>query len=244
MSETVTKTMDELIREITEERLQQPHMAREDVLGEAREFLITITRDKAELETKGDVADIIDSYGSRIDTCDKAGSAFNTSLFDKHENRKNWDVVEPGAYDFKWFLLEELDFCFENLASEKKYVKEIRKGRGRRDLVCDYGDISALIAKNRLYLEANYFDFSYETKCNEDGAVLAELLSKMVTSPEHVEEEKQFYYKAYTYLNEATQKLRRIGQHLYRRDLEKLEEYKSDHYKSIGALNTGSTTAE
>ncbi len=235
MSESVEKTMEEIVRAISEDQVQQPHMAREDVIGEAREFSIVIKRDSADLVKKGHVAEMIASYDARIELYDGAASTFATSLFDKTSHHNNWDFVEKGAYEFKWFLLEELDFCFENYPEGKKYVKEIRKGRGRRDLVCDYSDTAALIEKERARLTESFFDFSLEEKCKTDGRVLAELLSNMMMSPELVEEHKIFSYQAFTYLNEATQELRRIGQHIFRRDADKLAEYKSDHYQNLHA---------
>ncbi len=238
MSELEPKSIKQTVREISEESLQQPHMARIDVIGEAREFSITIKRDSPELLKKGDVKQMIQSYDKRIAIYDEAASTYATSLFDKTEHHNNWDFIEKDSYSFKWFLLEELDFCFENHPAGKKYVKAIRKGRGRRDLVCDYSDASALIEKERPVLEENFFDFTLEEKCKADGAKLADLLSKMNMSPELVEEHKIFCYQAFTHLNEATQELRRIGQHVFRRDADKLNEYKSEHYQNLRSKRT------
>lgn len=244
MSEITTKTVEERVLEITGERMQQPHMAREDVLGEAREFAIIVKEDRPALEAKGVPADYFDTYDEAISFYNSAASVYATSLFDKTEYHNRWNAREKGAYAFKWFLLEELMFCTEGHPEEQKYIKAIRRGRGRRDLVCDYSDSAAFIDRNRPLLEANHFDFTLETKCKEDGAELAELLSYMSTSPEMVEEHKTLAYQAFTFMNEMTQEFRRVGQHIFRRDPERLELYKSDHFVTIGSAKAGNSESE
>jgi len=55
--------------------------------------------------------------------------------------------------------------------------------------------------------------------------------------PELVDEHKILYYQAYTLLNESTQKFRDFGQHIFRNDPEKVNEYKSTHYINMGKQN-------
>jgi len=227
-------TLESQARSINENDAQQPHMPREDTLGEARKLAIAVSNDRERFEARGISAEEIDIYPQKIELYANASSAFVTSLFDKSEHRLNWDEIEPEAYRFKWDMLDELEFSLRNNPSELKYVKKIRAGRGRRDLVCDYRDSVTLIGKNRTILEEAFFDFSIEQQAKDDMEILADLLSKMETSPELVDEHKIFCYQAYTLLNESTQKFRDFGQHIFRNDPEKLDQYKSDHFQKIG----------
>ena len=53
-------------------------------------------------------------------------------------------------------------------------------------------------------------------------------------SPGELEELKTLAYQAFTYLQEAVSEIRENGQHVFWKDENRLDLYKSDHYQRIG----------
>ncbi len=237
-------TMEQVVRAISANAIQTPRMAREDILAESRMLELAFQRDKAKFVARMMDQSIVDGYGERISLYDKAAAVYYATLFEKTDARIQWEANEKTFNNLKWETIEEMRFAARKFPTVLAYIDKIAEGKGFRDTVCDFSDIPELINNYRGVLEENGFDFALETACIQTRGIISKLLSKAEMSPVLIEEHKIFMYQAYTYLNEATAEIREFGQHIFRKDPEKLDDYKSEYYQNKGSLRTNNTSPE
>ena len=218
---------------IPEEKTKTPNMARDDVIGEAEELNIVGLEDEEALVKASCPREYIKTLDERIGAYSHASSVWENSEFSKSDARKQWLEIEGHAYDIKEELLHDLLHALRNNPDQLKYLKKITAGHGRRDLVMDFKD-AAVIGRNNIdALQAIHFAPKRLDDAEKMHEKLSNLLAESSMSPSELEELKKAAYQAYTYLQEAVAEIRVNGQHVFWKDPERLDLYKSDHYQKL-----------
>lgn len=223
---------------IPNDKTKTPHMARDDIIGEAEELKIAALEDEEVLVKASCPREYIKTLDERIGAFSHASSVWENSEFAKSESKKQWLEEEKRAYDIKKEFLHELGHALRNNPDQLQYLKKITAGHGKRDLVMDFKDGAVLGKKNIKALEAIGFDLNRLDEAEALHDKLSNLLSEATMSPEELEELKTNAYLAFTYLAEAVSEIRANGQHVFWKDPERLDLYKSDHYQKIGKTRT------
>ena len=218
---------------IPEDKMKTPNMTRNDVIGEAEELKIVALEDKEVLVKASCQVEYIETLDERIGAFSHASSIWENSEFVKSEAKIKWIEDEKLSYDFKAELLHDLGHALRGNPDQLKYLKKITKGHGKRDLVMDLKDGAVLGRNNKEALEAIGFDLNRLDEAEAMHDKLSNLLSESNMSPGVLEELKTLAYQAYTYLQEASSEIRENGQHVFWKDEERLELYKSDHYQNL-----------
>ena len=219
---------------IPKDKIKTPNMARDDVMGEAEELKIVALEDEEVLVKASCPRKFIKTLDERIGAYAHASSVWENSEFTKSEARKKWLEMEGPAYDIKEELLHDLAHALRNSPDQQKYLKKITAGHGKRDLVMDFKDGAVLGRNNKEALQAINFDLKRLDDADAMHDTLSNLLAESSMSPSELEELKTRAYQAYTYLQEAVAEIRINGQHVFWKDPERLDLYKSDHYQRIG----------
>lgn len=223
---------------IPADKMKTPNMARDDVLGEAEELKIVALEDVEVLVKASCPGKYIKTLDERIGAYSHASSVWENSEFEKSEARKQWLEEEQPAYDLKGDFLHDLGHALRNKPDQLQYLKKITAGYGKRDLVMDFKDGAVLARNNIESLEAINFDMNRIDAAEALHDKLSNLRAKSTMSPEELKELKTAAYQAYTYLQEAVAEIRVNGQHVFWKDPERLDLYKSDHYQRIGKTRT------
>jgi hypothetical protein len=219
---------------ISADKIKTPKMARVDVIGEAEELKVAALEDKDALVKAGCPKEFINTLDERIGAYSHASSVWENSEFAKSEAKKQWMEEEKPAYEFKEQLLHALSHGLRGNPGELKYVKKISAGHGRRDLVLDFKDIAVLGKRNAQALSAIGFDPADLDRAEALHEKLSNLLSEAGMDSEELTELKTLAYQAYTFLEEAVAEIRENGRYVFWKDEERLDLYKSDHYRKIG----------
>lgn len=229
---------------IPREDLLSMHMARRDVIGEAEELKIVSTEDMEVLVKASCPRVYIETLDERIGAYAHASSIWENSEFDTSEARKEWLGVEGPAFDKKSQLLHDMKHGLRNEPDQLRYLKKITKGGGNLDLVMDFKDAATLGRKNLPALSAVNFDLSRLDDAEATYDKLSDLRSASNMSPADLEELKILAFQAFTYLQEAVAEIRINGQHVFWKDPERLDLYKSDHYQRVGKIRTKNEESE
>ena len=176
----------------------------------------------------------IKTLDERVGTYAHASSVWENSEFIKSEARKKWLEIEKPAYDLKEELLHDMAHALRNNPAEMEYLSKITVGHGKRDLVLDFKDAAVLGRKNKDDLEAINFEFTRLDEAEKMHDNLSNIRADAEMNPSELEELKTKAYQAYTYLQEAVAEIRINGQHVFWKNPERLDLYKSDHYQRIG----------
>lgn len=225
------------VSQITEDKLLSPTMDTQTIIGEAEELNTICSGDSKELLKVKLAHEVLESYSDRIDAFIVAEAEYNAVAFAKSEALTQWRAIEEEVSHRKFDLITILRFCFEekNMQSEIKELKRISQGRGRRDMTVDYMELNKMAEK---YIDL--FDV-----VGEDGAAhvaytaqtfekLRALLGDINIAPAEVREKELLAKQVFTYLQQATNEIRRRGQFAFRNNEMKLNEYKSDFHQYLG----------
>jgi len=235
-SEDALKKLHEAIESIPDDEIVTPTMPVADVIGEAEELLKNAAADRDVLIKSGLDAALIDSLSDRIAAYAKAEANHNAVAFAKSEARKEWEKLKPEADDIKQTLIHSLRFVFKrnNMNAELKSVAEISKGKGYRDLVMDLMELHTLAEKYTDMLAKVGVDNKVINDANVMFGKLRKLLGDINTQPKDVAAAKKTAQKAYTYLWQAVDEIREVGQFAFWKDEKKADLYRSDFYQNIG----------
>jgi antitoxin component HigA of HigAB toxin-antitoxin module len=228
-----------IIEAIPDEEVVTPTMPPDDIIGEAEELLNTALEDKDILIKSGLKSEYIDSLSDRIGAYAISVSEFNAFAFTQNEAKKEWNNIEPEAIELKQTLMHYLRFIFKrnDMKEDLKSLAEIAKGRGRRDLLLDLMDLHKLASKHLELLKTIGMDESIVNDANDMFERLRALLGDIKGEPEVVEHKKMMMKKAYTYLWKAVDEIRDFGQFAFWKDENKLEQYRSEHYRNLGKMS-------
>ena len=229
---------------ISENEIKTPKMARDDTIGESEELKIVALQDSDSLIKSGCSEIFITTLDERIGAYSHASSIWENSEFAKSESKKQWIEKEKIAYEFKSDLLHNLGYALRKNPDELKYVKKISAGRGKRDLVLDFKDISVLGKRNIDALKAIGFDPANLEKAESMYDTLSNLLSSANMSSGELSELKNLAYQAYTYLQQAVEEIRETGQFVFWKDKKRLDLYKSDHFQKSGRAKKNNENEE
>jgi hypothetical protein len=112
------------------------------------------------------------------------------------------------------------------------------------DLVMDFKDGATLGRNNIKALKAINFDLNRLDEAEAMHDRLSNLRSASSMSPADLQELKILAFQAFTYLWQAVAEIRVNGQHVFWKDPERLDLYKSDHYQRVGRIRRKSDETE
>lgn len=232
----MSDTLEQKIRKIPAETVRQPYMKREEMLAEVRTLSVVKKRDKAEFMKRNFNEALLDSLDAHIDIFATASSQHEITQFQLSAKKAEWDGIEGPAYTLKWNALEEFTFCFRKEPELLKYVARITRGRGRRDLACDFYDIAAITKAHNGLLEEGGFDPAMTASIEQYSEKLSKLLGEVNSTDELANPHKLFMEQAFTAMITIADEIREYGLHIFRNDETKLTDYKNSWYQKIGGI--------
>ena len=150
--------------------------------------------------------------------------------FKKEEAQRQWNQVYPAAYKLRNNLVHHFRFAFRKDESLYGRVKEIADGNGHADMIQDLIILSILGKKNPGLLMGINFDMSLLDQASEMSARLTTLWAMATGKKMEYNESKRLRDKAYTYLKEAVDEIRKVGKYVFWKDSERLKGYRSAYY--------------
>lgn len=220
------------ITAIGTDRLRPRFDSMEDLFEQTSQLITYVREDRAAFEAipRFDIS-IIDTLEDRLNALIYLFGYYTEVALNKSEAREQWDALEPQAHQLKRDIIESLRFIYEELGDDKrlKELTEIAIGTGRKDLFCDFAQLSGVAVRDKAHLISMGLP---ETIVEDTDAIRDQLLplfGSLEATPEEVEKRALMVQQSFTWLDEAVSEIRRYGKFAFRNDAEKQERYKNQN---------------
>jgi len=187
--------------------------------------------DKDQLMARGLTESWLEVLMARVQASRHAQGMWFKERHAKQDAEREWKEKSPTGYQLRDQLLDEFDFAFYQHPSLLSRLDEAKKGNSHSDMIQDLTDLALLGKDNIPLLEATNFDLLLLDQAIVLSDELARILA--IANGEKAEDgsAKILRDKAYTYLKEAVDEIRRVGKFVFRTNPERLVGYQIQYYK-------------
>jgi len=201
------------------------------MLQEAENLEHWVQEDKPLLIAVGLDWKVVDSINTRAGALRYLQGEWSTKFQSKDEAQKEWNLRSPEAYSLHDELIHHGLFAYRNMPDVLTKVQRIADGSGHADMIQDLTDLAALAKAYPAPLTAIGVDLALFDKAGVLSEEMADLLARANGSRMHSNVTVQTRNKAYTYLKEAMDEVRRCGQYAFWRNEERKRGYVSMYMK-------------
>ncbi len=145
------------------------------------------------------------------------------------EAHEIWKKEAPEAFEMRDLLLDELDFAFYNRPDLLNQLSDIKEGNSNSDMILDLSNIVILAKDHTELLQATAFEMANLDKAMDMSERLGALNAAFQRERNESHPAKIMRDKAYTYLKEAVDEIRRVGRFVFRHQADILEAYQRSY---------------
>ena len=221
----------EAIRQIPDKKAQRPYIPINIYLQEAENLYLWAWPDKDKLIAGGLVEDILADLPKRAAACRTAQALWNREYRFRSEIHQEWKEKCRAAFTFRSHLLHTFRYAFRD---HPDLLIQLRLNAGKKTqagLIQSLNNLAVLGKSNTQLLGAILFDLNELDHAKKQSDELASELARITTLRKRVKTEKQIRDKAYTYLKEAVDEIRRCGRYVFWHDKNRLKGYSSKHIR-------------
>ena len=223
--------------------LKFPAMPMGVYLQEAADLYAWMQADKDELVGAGYDWQAAEGLPTRIGAARHAQSIWKACRFARAEAQKQYAEESPAAFDLRDIIVHHMLFAYRDQADVLSRVQAVMEGSGNADMLQDLSDLAVIGRTYPEPLRKINFDVDLLTQADETVLRLSPLLATATgeTSPDN--EAKLNRDRSYTYLKEAVDEIRVVGQYVFWRDRKRARGYGSDYLRRHRS-SAGATTAD
>ena len=204
------------IEAINEDQLIHIPMPVNHILQEAEDLYHTCSNDKELLINKSAVDEsLIEDLNARAGALRYIQGEWNQGVEHLQESLKEWANVSPEAFRFRDELSHHFLYAYRNLPDVLEALRNIMDGSSNDDMIQDLTDLSIMGKSNPEPLEVIHFDMTLLDKAAKMSDDLADLLAKVNGVRESNSPIKILRDKAYLYLKQAMDEIRKAGQYIF-----------------------------
>jgi hypothetical protein len=219
------------IQAIPEKNLTYPAIPVDVALQEAEDLLVWCLPDVNQLAKAGLDKKLVDNLPARIGALRHIQSQWQKDYRSLEEAQKEWALKSPAAYDLQTELIHHFLFAYYKEPDLHARTQKIAEGSGHADMIQDLSDLAALGKANQKPLVTIHLDLSLLDKAETMSQQMAVLLAN--ANGKRMEDNKMRLLrdKAFVYMKEAVDEIRRCGQYVFWRDEQKRKGYYSKYNK-------------
>ncbi len=158
------------------------------------------------------------------------------------EAKTEWKERSPYAYGLRDELVHDCMYAFRNIPEVLVKVQAIAEGTGHVDMIQDLSDLSALGKTYSAPLVAIGVDMALFDVAGTLSAEMAGVLARLNGSRRGTNANIDIRNKAYTYLKQVVDEVRRCGQYVFWRNEERKVGYVSIYMKNKVAKSKGKSS--
>ncbi len=220
-----------IIEAIPENLVNYPGIPVEVALQEAEDLYVWCQQDKDLLVKAGLDWKLAEDLLARTGACRYVQSQWQKEYRSLEQAQKDWAEKSPAAYDLRDELNHHFFFAYAKIPDLYARVQKIAEGSTHADMIQDLSDLAALGKANPEPLKAINIDLSLLDKAETTAPEMAQLLAnangkKMEDNKMRLLRDKAFYY-----MKEAMDEIRRVGQYVFWKDEQRRKGYVSKFNK-------------
>ena len=242
---TATKTINELVLEISEDKIVSTAIPVAIAIGEAGVLHQYALEDKEELLAKGLSEDTINELAPRAKFLQEQQSVWTAVYESALTSTQEWEEKIEEASLLQRELKYDFQFAYRNHPDILKKLQNILDGNGHMDLIQDLSDYPAFARQYPEPLEAILFDTTKTERALQLSHELFDLMNKVdgVKNSKN-RPEKLMRDRAYTYLKQLVDEIRAYGKYAFWNNEEKQKRYSSEYQRRKFARNTKEKTSD
>jgi hypothetical protein len=221
-----------IIETIADKEVKYPDMPVDVALQEAEDLYVWCQPDKDLLVKAGLKLEYVDDLPVRAGSLRYSQSQWQRDFRSQEEVQKEWAEKSPAAYDLRDELLHHFYHAFYKVNDLYARTQKIAEGSGHADMIQDLSDLAVLGKANTTYLTAVGIDLSLLDMAETQSVQMAALLAQVNGKRMEDNALRLIRDKAYMYLKEAVDEIRRCGQYIFWRDEQRKKGYISKYGKS------------
>jgi len=228
----VTKTIEELVREITVDQIVSPTIPVDISVGEAGQLHQYVSEDKPELLAKGLSEDLIKQLIPGAKFLQNKQSEWTAVYQSALSNTQEWEAkIEEGRL-LQRELKNDFQFAYRKHPAILKKLDQILDGSGNMDLIQDLSDYPVFAQQHPEPLEAILLDTAKTERAKQVSLELTDLMNKVdgVKNSKN-RPEKLMRDRAYTYLKQLVDEIRAYGKYAFWDNEEKQQRYSSEYLR-------------
>lgn len=213
-------------------------------LQEAEDLYEWCQADKEQLTNAALDWNLVTDLPGRIGACRYIQSVWQKEFKSVEAAQKEWSEKSPAAFNLRDELLHHCFHGYRNIPDLLRKAQKIAEGAGNADMIQDLSDLSVLGKSSsepltRINVDMSLFDLAETT-----SAAMADLLAKSNGARLTDNKLKITRDKAYTYMKEAVDEIRRTGQYVFWRNEERKKGYASRFLQQKAAKAKKETSSE
>lgn len=220
------------IEAIKDNDVKAPDMPIDTFVQESENLHEWAFDDKALLFARGLKPQVLTELSDGSGACRHAEALWFKQRYGKQEAEKQWSEESPAAYALHNDLIYEFEFAFVGNAALLSRVNQIKTGNGHADMIQDLTNLSLLGQDNLPLLKKTKFDETLLPKAITVSDTMADILARATGDKAENSEAKTLRDKAYTYLRQRVDEVRRYGKFIFRKDKDRLVGYRSQYYRN------------
>ena len=227
---SATKTIEELVLEISIDQIVSPTIPVDITIGESGKLHQYAMEDKEALLAKGLSEDLIQALTPRAKFLQNKQSEWTAVYQSAQTSTQRWEAKIEEARLLQRELKCDFQFAYRNDPNILRKVKNIVNGHGNMDLIQDLSDYYAFAKQYPEPLTAILFNTSKTERAKLISLELIDLMNEvdgMKNSKNRPE--KLMRDRAYTYLKQLVDEIRAYGKYAFWNDEEKQKRYSSEY---------------
>ena len=233
------ETLLPIITAIPDDQIKSPAMPVEDFAREGEILYSWCRTDREALMARALDWDIVTSLPMRIGAMREASSRWENRRFDYGELGKTWKKSSDDGHYFRDFLLREFRYAYDEDPALLSKVSRIAEGSGNADMIQDLNDLAVLGREYAEPLNATRFDLAHLDHAAHLSDVLGTMQADAQIGRDQNSDALVIRNQSYTYLKQAMDAVRKLGQLVFWENDDRLRGYYSQYYKKANkAKNT------
>ena len=212
-------------------------------LQEAADLYAWMQADKDKLVGAGFDWQAAEGLPTRIGAARHAQSIWKACRFARAEAQKQYAEESPSAFDLRDTIVHHMLFAYRAQADVLGRVQAVMEGSGNADMLQDLSDLAVIGRTYPEPLQKINFDVDQLTQADETVLRLSPLLATATGETSLDNEAKLNRDRAYTYLKEAVDEIRAVGQYVFWRNRTRARGYGSEYLRRHRS-GAGKTTVD
>jgi hypothetical protein len=235
MSKELFDSLKGAIETIPDKLVSYPNMPVDTALQEAEDLIVWCVPDAEKLVKAGLNWKLVEDLPARAGALRYIQSQWQREFKSLEDVQKEWGARSPEAYELRDELLHHFYHAFYRLPDLYGRTQKIAEGSTHADMIQDLSDLAALGKANTEPLKAVSVDLSLLDKAESMSTEMAKLLAKANGKKLEDNKLRLLRDKAYTFMKESVDEIRRVGQYAFWKDDQRYKGYVSQFYKRQSA---------
>jgi hypothetical protein len=216
---------------ISKEEVREPDIPVNYSIEEALTLQGLAMKDKKELLIRKIDWQLVEGLRQRVLAYQEADTLYMVAQFGTGELAEKWKKAYNEAIAVREELVHGMLYAFDGNELLLDAVHSIMQGSSYSDLAHDHSELEGIGIKYKDLLDANGIDFKLVLRAGELKTILLDLLAQTNVEKMEKSPEKQMRDRAFTYMAQAVEKIRKCGKSVFWKDAQHVAHYASAYLR-------------